>query len=71
MFSKMQFPLEDYAVNIQIWDRDLLSANDFISGFNIDIVGLSEKAYDNETRFALRDKEADEESQLKLTKACQ
>jgi len=57
------FPLDDYAVNIQIWDRDLLSANDFISGFTIDInqTGFADRAYDNETRFALRNKEAEGE----------
>jgi len=43
------FPLKDLKLSLKVWDKDLLSEDDFISESSVDIEKEMKLAYDNNT----------------------
>ena len=51
----MEFPMKHYRLSLKIWDKDLISSNDFISEGNINFEKDAILAYDNDTDIAMKE----------------
>lgn len=45
MVFKTQFPAKTNRISLQAWDKDVISANDFISEGTLDYTELAEEAF--------------------------
>jgi len=48
MVFDVELPMADPSITISIWDKDILSPNDFISTGTLDYSDLSIKAFQND-----------------------
>ena len=55
----MEFPMKYYRLSLKIWNKDLISRNDFISEANINFERDAKLAYDNDTYFVMKENKKD------------
>ena len=53
MVYHLKLPLKDPSITFQIYDKDILSADDFISESTLDIQNLTREAFENDSNVKL------------------